>query len=335
MAHIAGNLIMNKYDLAWGNSVCVREAFIKTYNKTPLLFGPDALSKFDYPEHHGDKGLISITADVIMRQFGLSYKHIFITSGATGGCVISLRAYAQMGYDNCVTREAPYYIRYPKMIESAGLNHLTARQLGNEDDREVILLDLPSNPQGLMTTLYQTNSPVILDAVYLNEVYMNPMLIDVPPHDVLVGSYSKLLGINGIRLGWMATNDDVLAAKMGELVTSEYCGLSTASQEILKSALTDFDWDSYGPYARFKLDLNRENFQKLEKYFGETPITGIGMFYYAPTDKKCRELLEKANIHYTKGSAMGTTDEFGRFNLGQDNQIVDQAVKAILKADKI
>lgn len=324
-----------KIDLGWGNSVAVREAFIKTYNKTPLLFGPDALSKFDYPEHHGDKGLISITADVIMRQFGLSYKHIFITSGATGGCVISLRAYAQMGYKYCMTRQAPYYIRYPKMIESAGLTRISDNSR-YPIQKTVGMLDLPSNPIGLMNNLKPANSiPIILDAVYLNEVYMNPILIDVPPHDVLVGSYSKLLGINGIRLGWMATNDDVLAAKMGELVTSEYCGLSTASQEILKSALTDFDWDSYGPYARFKLDLNRENFQKLEKYFGETPITGIGMFYYAPTDKKCRELLNKANIHYTPGSAMGTTDEFGRFNLGQDNQIVDQAVKAILKADKI
>lgn len=326
-----------KIDLGWGNSVAVREAFIKTYNREPLIIGPNELAKFDYPAHEGDQALISITADVIKRILGLSYRHIFITSGATGGCMIAMRAYAQMGFTMCLTREAPYYIRYPKMIEAAGLKHITNKKDGWEDNLEVHLVDMPSNPLGLMTDIYPDyhESPVILDAVYLNQVYMDPIKVQHIPHDVLVGSYSKLLGINGIRLGWVATNDDLLASRMKELITSEYCGLSTASQDILKSTLPNFDWDLFFPYARFKIDLNRENFAKLEKYFGGTPIPTVGMFYYAPTDKKIKEILARAGVTYTQGSAMGTTDDFGRFNIGQDNKLVDDAVKAILKADRI
>jgi aspartate/methionine/tyrosine aminotransferase len=176
--------------------------------------------------------------------------------------------------------------------------------------------------------------PVILDAVYLNQVYMNPISVNHIPHDVLVGSYSKLLGINGIRLGYMATNDDQLAAKMSELVTAEYCGLSMTSQDLLIDILPSFDWHQFYPYARFKLDLNREQFQKIEKFLGDVPVNSIGMFHYSPVDKKAKELLDKAGVTYTSGSLMGTNDNFGRFNIGQSNQLVEDAVKAILKADR-
>lgn len=326
-----------KFDLAWGNSVAVREAFLKTYNQEPLIFGPRDLMKFDYPTHCGDPELIEITRAVIKRQINKEYKHVFIVNGATGGCVIALRAYKEQGFVFCMTRKAPYYIRYPKMVEATGLKHITDKKDGWEDELEVHLVDMPSNPLGLMTDIYPDyhESPVILDGVYLNQVYMNPLQVTTIPHDVYVGSYSKLLGINGIRLGWLATNDDVLAIRLAELVTSEYCGLSTASQNILKSALKDFRWNFFETYARFKMDLNREQWSKLEKYFGDTPVSNNGMFYYAPMDKKCQDLLLKAGVLWTKGSAMGTDDSFGRINLGQDGRLIENAVKAILKEDKV
>jgi len=320
------------YNLGWGQSVAVREAFVK-FCKSSTVITPQTLMKYDYTGHEGERALISITADVIMKTLGLSYKHIFITSGATGGCVIAMRAYRQSGYSHCLTRQAPYYVRYPKMIEASGLIHTTNHL--KERLNSVALVDLPSNPLGSMKSPVVLGIPVILDAVYLNQVYMLPEQVKCIPHDVLVGSYSKLLGINGIRLGYIATNEDLLASKISELITSEYCGLSMSSQDILIDQLPNFAWESFFPYARFKLDMNREQFQKIEKFFGDTPVNPIGMFYYGPTDQKTRELLEKSNVQFTPGSAMGTSDEFGRFNLGQDNRLVEEAVKAILKADKI
>lgn len=320
------------YNLSWGQSVAVREAFVK-FCKTSTVITPQTLMKYDYTGHGGEQALISITDDVIMRTLGLRYKYIFITSGATGGCVIAMRAFRQSGYSHCLTRQAPYYVRYPKMIEASGLIHTTNHL--KERLNSVALVDLPSNPLGSMGVPVVLGIPVILDAVYLNEVYMLPHQVQTIPHDVLVGSYSKLLGINGIRLGFIATNEDLLASKISELVTSEYCGLSMSSQDILIDQLPGYDWESFFPYARFKLDLNREQFQKIEKFFADTPVNPIGMFYYGPMDQKCKDLMLKANVSYTPGSSMGTSDDFGRLNVGQDNRLVEEAVKAILKADKI
>lgn len=331
------NSILNKIDLSWGNSVCVREAFLNTYHSNPIVFGREELMDFNYPNHTGDPRLIQLTHKVIERQTNQKYRHVFLVNGATGGVVIALRAYRQMGLTTCLTREAPFYVRYPSMIAASGLKHIQHKKDGWEDELEVHLVDLPSNPLGLMTDIYppeKHDSAVVIDGVYLNNVYAPLLYKSIPNHSVMIGSYSKLLGINGIRVGWLATNDDLLAVRLGEAITSEYCGLSQASTDILLHTLQGFDWEQFETSARFKLDCNREEWSVLERFFGNTPVPNTGMFYYGPMDQKAQNIFTKANVTWTKGSSMGTDDGFARFNLGAKNEILEKAVQAILKEDR-
>lgn len=320
--------------MGFGNSPCVRQAFLETYNKTPMTFGPTRLSTFDYPERTGDLELVEMTKEVIERQTGQTYSHVFLTNGATGGVVISLRAYKQRGFEYCHTRNAPYYLRYPSMIKSADLMHCDEGFWIHKDE-SVVLLDMPSNPLGFMNEIRPDHkAPQIIDGVYLNRVYTYGYN-KVPRHDIMIGSYSKLLGLNGLRIGWVATNDPLMAERLKELITGEYCGLSVASTEIIKHTIVDLDWDLFERRARSKLDDNREQWSKLSKYFGNEPVPEIGMFHYASIDKKCKKLLEKSKIEWTTGSSLGTTDDFGRFNMGQDVELVEKAVKTVLKMDKL
>lgn len=321
-----------KFDLSFGNSVCVREAFAETVGCGYQFMYADVMA-MDYPVHNGDPDLVQITRNIIRRQIGLHYKHVFITNGATGGVTIALRAYRKQGYVGCHFREAPYYSRYPGMVDASGL------AIDNREDRwksdfTVNLIDLPSNPRGSFDDERGfLRGPIILDAVYFNKVYCK-VLPEPIAHDVLVGSYSKLLGINSIRMGWIATNDDLLADRIGKLITAEYCGLSGPSATLLKCYLQPFNWENFENKANIKLDFNREEFAKLEKFFGNEPIPANGMFYYAPMDKECQRLMEKAGIIWTKGSLMGTDDDFGRFNIGQDIRLIKEAVRTVLKIDK-
>src|SRR5574337_665649 len=159
-----------KFDLGFGNSLAVREAFMETvgepYGGYSIDF--DDLMKMDYPTHEGDEDLVAITKQVIRRQIGNSYCHVFITNGATGGVVIALRAYREQGRDCARTREAPWYGRYPGMIKAAGMRHASPFYEPNA----VILLNLPGNPTASLDEIYNAhNYPVILDAVYFNNVY--------------------------------------------------------------------------------------------------------------------------------------------------------------------
>lgn len=319
-----------KFDLSFGNSVCVRQAFSEVVG-CGYQFTNEYIMSMDYPVHTGDPRVVEITRKVIERQVGRDYKHVFITNGATGADVIALRAYRQQGYIFCRTREAPYYARFPGMIEAAGMEHMQS-----EFANSVLLIDLPTNPTGtFLSGIKFHKGPIILDAVYYNNVYCGKNPRPGYGHNVLTGSYSKLLGINGIRLGWIATDDDLLADRITKLIIAEYCGLSVPGTTLLKTYLgPDFDWDSFESKSKTYLDFNREEISKLEKYFGGEPVPKLGMFYYAPMDKACKKLMEKAGIIWTKGSLMGTDDNFGRLNVGQDINLTKEAVKNILKIDK-
>jgi aspartate/methionine/tyrosine aminotransferase len=321
------------FDLAWGHSGAVRKAFLDTYNGVPLVLSAEDLHKFDYPEHEGDKGVVSLTHQIIRRQLGLSYKHLLIVNGATGGVTITLRAFNKMGFEKCMTRMPPIYVRYPGMIDSAGMRHVLPESTFFEDGKHVFLLDLPSNPKGFTDNPFPAlRGPTILDGVYYNNVYTNGYIKPVA-HDVLIGSYSKLLGLNGIRIGWIAMNDDLLYGRIKELVTSEYCGLSMTDSLTLKHIMKAFKWETFEARARENLNYNREQWSKLERYFEGSPVSDVGAFYYGKMDASCKDLMERAGVKWTSGDVLCTNNEYGRFNLGQECDVVRLAVKEVLKND--
>jgi len=332
-------MMKKEFNLGWGESVAVRWAFIESLSGAPLMFDMDSLENMGYPAHEGDPDLIKLTKRIIKRNIGRDYAHVLITNGATGGVTLALRTYALLGRKECVTENPPYFRFYPDMIKQAGLQHkhMSAIFRTHRPENPVFLVDSPSNPLGTFSSRVKVgHEKIVWDTVYFNKVY-SPGRYPQPDHDVLVGSYSKLLGMNGLRVGWIATNDGLLYESLKRVVSAEYCGISVPSTKIiLKTAgrFTDDHWETFENNAASWLNLNRAEWSRLEKFFGDTPTLSVGMFYYAPIDKHCKALLEKSGIIWSHGSQLGATDDFGRFNLGQDLAVIQKAVKTILKNDK-
>lgn len=316
-----------KHDLSWGNSLAVRQALVDNQRDLYLVFDESMVYDLNYPAHSGNTDVIELTHQVIKRQTGQAYKHVFLTNGATGAVTIALRAYKHKGCRYVKTREAPYFSIYPQMISASGLTHVD-----DASEELVHLIDAPSNPLGELTYQVSSVGPIVWDAVYANNVYCNKRV--GIPHDVVCGSYSKLTGVNGIRIGWIGTNDDVLALRIAQLVEGEYCGISAADSLILMNLLDGMDWDSFEHDAKAALNYNRTKWQSVEKYFN-AKVNENGMFYYSEMDNACRKLMDKAGIVYQTGDKMGHDANFGRFNLGQSQYTILEAVKAIKKADKI
>jgi aspartate/methionine/tyrosine aminotransferase len=333
---------VTKYDLTWGEAVAIRKAFLGVNFGESVNFGREELMAMDYTPFSGDEKLIEETAKIIKRQTGMTYDHIFLTNGAAGGCTIAMRAYAKTGTVGVITNPPPYFSIYPTMISAAGLRHVTTQRSYNGSKPHVTLLDSPSNPTGQITDPphWAMAEDVIWDSVYHTAAYCS-LILPAPEHDVVVGSYSKLTGLNGLRLGWIATDNDYLAGIIEKLVAAEYCGLSRPSKVILKYILDlynedpDRNWGMFEQCARKYLNNNRTEWSKLEKFFHGTAVPANGMFYYAHMDAACKRLMEKAGVGYQLGSKCGTDDGFGRFNIGQDCDLVREAVKSVLKADKI
>lgn len=339
-----------KYDLGWGESVAVRREFLATVNR-PLgvNFSNEDLTNLSYPDHFGEPALVELTRSIIQRQTGNDYKYILITNGATGGVTIALRGLKSFvgpssSEQICITRKPPYFRLYPSMISAAGLKHaesdLDSGNLGEARIHGIILIDSLSNPTCQFSSWQKKidgYDPVIWDAVYYGNVYA-PGKHPQPEHDVMIGSYSKLTGLNGLRIGWIASNDKRIYENMKVLVEAEYCGISAASTRIVMETAGKFDdrdWRFFETMASASLDVNREWWSKLEKFFGGQAVNPYGMFYYAPMDKSCKKLFEKSGIIWSPGSHLGTDDNFGRFNIGQGREVVLEAVKTILKNDKL
>lgn len=330
--------MIKKYDLSWGDTACVRQAFTSVYDGQELVFDRQKMNKMGYTPHYGDEKLLQHTKEIIERQIGKKYKHIILTNGATGAITITLRAYAQKGFDTVVTNKPPFFPLYPKIFQAAGLKHdILSDTVENRHD-VVCLIDSPSNPLGLIAQgihkVPYISTPVVLDAVYSNNVY-SPGIVDVlMHHDVMVGSYSKLLGLNGIRVGWIATDDSLLYERLKALVDGEYAGLSGPSMDLLLQVLGCFSWDMFEKEAQKLLNYNREEWAKLERFFDGLQVNSIGMFFYGKMDTSVKKLMEKSGIEWLSGSVCHDNDAYGRFNLGQDCTILKEAVKSILKNDK-
>lgn len=297
------------------------------------------MDNMGYPVHEGDPDLVKLTKYVLKRNIGKDYRHVLITNGATGGVTLALRTYALLGYKECITENPPFFRFYPDMIKHSGLRHkyISAIYRTHQPEKPVFLIDSPSNPLGTFSSRTKIGQEkVVWDTVYFNKVY-SPGKYPQPDHDVLVGSYNKLLGLNGLRVGWIATNDSLLYESLKSVVTAEYCGISVPSTRIILQTAGKFAnwaWDAFEKNANNFLDWNRTEWSKLERFFGDTPVLPIGMFYYAPIDKQCKTLLERSGIIWSPGSQLGDSDDFGRFNVGQDSKVIQRAVKEILKNDK-
>lgn len=329
-----------KYDLTWGESVCVRQAFADTAGNFTSTTDKYNLMAMGYPKHEGDQDLVEITRAIIMRQTGETPKHVFLTNGATGAVVCALRAYAQHGFKYGMTPSPPYFPLYPNMVKNSGLVHCHVQDITPEQGQQhglVFLFDSPSNPTGTpfrAKKILGTKTQLVWDAVYHNRVYM-PLTVIPPQYDIMCGSYSKLTGVNGLRIGWVATNDDTLAKTLGEVITAEYVGLSAPSTWLLRDILENFNWELFETTARHNLERNKFEWSKVTKYLGDERVPLNGMFHYAPIDFSAKCLLEKAGVAYMPSESCHATPGFGRFNLGQDCTLVTLAVKSILKADRI
>lgn len=337
-----------KADLGWGESVAVRKSFVEASGNFFIPFHNEDIINMGYTPHEGDPAMIEEIRKILERQTGINYAHVVLTHGATGALNVALGAFVQSEfYYEVYTHKAPFFRMYPDIIKNCGYIHKEVEQF-NHLSPGIVLIDSPSNPLGKLHTAdfgktdggYVWGADcvdhiVIWDSVYHTPSYLPKGTVVPPKHAINIGSLSKMTGINGIRIGWVATNDSLIYERLKMAAAAEYCGLSAAQNRIALDLVTHVDWDSFEAKARNKLDANREEWSRLEKYFGGTPVYPVGMFFYAPADDACKSLLDRAGVTYFGGEKLHHDSDHIRINIGQDVELVRDAVKAILSEDKI
>jgi aspartate/methionine/tyrosine aminotransferase len=181
-------------DVSVGEPHVVRENLIKIFDLSVYEL-PSVPHMHEYPEPMGYKPLVKL----------LEEKHhapVIITNGAKqalGACFYALN---QMNL-KAIGMKKPYWALIPPLLQMHGLEYM-------EDAYNSYLSLAPNNPDGFMPDLEadaksfkEIGIPYIHDAAYYTHVYL-PFEYQLKSlGDVQIYSISKMLGLSGLRLGYV------------------------------------------------------------------------------------------------------------------------------------
>ena len=326
---------MTKFQFAWGDPVCVRQALKEMLRNDPLLHSPhlELIRDGGYPVHEGNPRLIELLKNLALRQSGLRPKHLFVTNGATGGLNSALSVIKDKE-EFCITH-GTYFPFYPAIISQTGFVH------GDESDMEhiessyyshknhVTLIDSPNNPLGHLW--YE--SVDIFDSAYGAYHYRKGSVVP-QSWRIMVGSLGKTLGIPGIRIGWVSTNDDDLGIMLARYVTASYAGLPIQSQDTAIWYLGQLHdkMDEFEKLAGNYIDDNRNEFQKVMDHFEQSSVPERGMFCVLEIGDKERRVLESVGVKWQCGTTWGRDKNWARLSLGQNRELTREVVHEILRS---
>jgi len=306
----------NKFYFSFGDPVCIREILQRMYPITKLQ-RPEDLT---YSQDAGEQELIELLWQYIYETTETIYKHVIITPGCIPAVNAAMRVLTKYLNTNSVSIHRDSFYYYSSMIEKANL--LPFFEI---EPNAIGISDSPSNPDGTYCSIAASNRN-IWDSVYYSKVFINGFHMP-PSHVINCGSISKTLGLTGLRIGYIATNCDILAQKLLNEVKYEYCTVSMLAQRYLIDIFKNLDIDRFYLAAKGSINHNREELQKLS-YLMNKDVPEDGMFYPGFLDKSAKSLFNAAMVELT-----ALPSGRSRISLGQNNELTRDMVKAVLRLD--
>ena len=297
-----------------------------------------------YTSNYGMLELRQELAGYLERHYGVSYQHereILVTVGVSEGLDLALRAILNPG-DEVIIPE-PWYVSYPPCVILAGGIPVfvpTSKQnnfvLKAEDveplinkHTKAILIGYPSNPTGAVMSREELskiarlaqkyNLLVISDEIYARLVYgvehtCFASLPGMKEQTILLGGFSKAFAMTGWRIGYIATNKQLIEAMVKIHQYTMLC-VPTMSQmaaiEALRSGEDDVDKMVKEYDRRRKFIVKRLNeiglpcFEPKGAFYAFPSIEATGM----NSEEFAERLLMEERVAVVPGSAFGQCGE--------------------------
>ena len=205
--------------------------------------------------------------------------------------------------------------------------HLTART-------KVVVVNFPHNPTAFLPELEFVRALSALSdrhgfVIFSDEVYRGleldstdrlPALADVNERAVSLGVMSKTYGLAGLRIGWIATQNDNLFRKLAAFKDYTTICNSAPSEFLATLALRNAD-----AIVQRNLQIIRNNLHHLDHFFSSHqdlfhwhhPKAGSIAFpalHHRNVNEFCSELVEKAGVLLLPGTLYG--EGFNSFRIG-------------------
>jgi aspartate/methionine/tyrosine aminotransferase len=324
------NLPHGYLDLSAGEPHIIRECLEKTFSLHPYTI-PNETGIWEYPFPNGNPDLVRILED----------KHkapVVICNGAKQGLSGVFYVLKEMGRLS-IGLQNPHWALLPPLIKMNRL--LQAEDLLGGD---VSLLVSPNNPDGATLTEEEVKKLsdnckergriLIHDAAYHSHSYLSETHLLKPIGDVQVFSASKLLGLSGLRIGYVVCHNKNFYQPLCEYMETMTVGVSNISQLFLRDLLTrmyayptlteKFQGLSFMALEKAKTIIKDVDPEVLEvpKDFEKTN----GMFGFFKKGTKAD--FEKAKLHVADGKHFGM-EGYVRLNLAFGEDKMKEIVKRL------
>lgn len=298
----------------------------------------------DKTRYTSNAGIIELREEITVHlgRLGITYtsEEVCLTIGGSEGLMDIFTALINPGdkvliptpaypaYESCVKLAGGDVINYG-LNEDFSLNLEEVEKIINREKPKILVVSYPSNPtgaalskadrDGLIKIIKENNLIVVSDEIYsslsFEERYYSVAQIDeIRDKVVLVGGFSKMFSMTGLRLGYVCANTTLMEQIMKVHQYAVSCAPSIAqwgAYEGLKSCLDDV------LYMKNEF-IKRRNYlyDRLVSLGFETNLPK-GAFYMFPSIKQfnisseefCERLLKEAKVAVVPGSAFGTGGE--------------------------
>jgi aspartate/methionine/tyrosine aminotransferase len=323
-------------DTSIGEPILVRDAFIEAFSlKEDFKKITVPSLDLDYPHPQGYKALIEL----------LEQKHnapVIITNGAKQG--LSAICYALKKHNKIkIATKSPYWALLPFVFQVNGLEMILKDKPENED---CFFLVAPNNPDGTCDTPEQLQKlsqeckdkkiTLIHDAAYYSHVYLPGTFHLNNIGDLQVYSFSKLLGLSGLRLGYIVCHNTEFFNDLIEYMEYDTVGVNTVTQslvyELLNHRVKSYPslWQRFEGLASLGLEQNKKICQQIDPEKLLVPKESYGMFGWF---QKVKINFEDLKIRVAEGKAFGN-EQFVRMNLAISPVLMQSVVDRINKKEE-
>ena len=285
-----------------------------------------------------------------LRQEGVHFEDLIITSGVTGGYVISLMALINPGDE--VLIPDPRFVMYSFVVELLGgipvfvdtypdfrltperlLPHITKKT-------KALILNNPNNPTGVVLSpdeikaiaqvARKFNLFVIADEIYDKFVYDELPLRSIAQdyeRTIILRGYAKSWGMSGWRIGYVAASQEIVEY----LKMLQHYTYVCAPPFLQKAAIVAEDFDGAQIIARYqrKRDIiysGLREFLRVEK--------PQGAFYIYPEapEKNATHLVEQAirrKLLMVPGSAFSEKDTHFRISFAASEENLEKGIQIL------
>ena len=268
--------------------------------------------KNSYTQTGGLQELRDIIQSDLKKSRGKEFEDVFVTSGTSGGIILSLMATVNPGDEVLITD--PYFVMYkhlinlfggvPKFINTYPDFRLRADEIEKQITKKskIIMLNSPNNPTGVVYSADELKMVaeiarkhhllIISDEIYDTFTYENKYesIAKYYENTLLLGGFPKSLAMTGWRVGYAAGPKDLIAAMITIQQYSFVCAPSMAQFACLH--YPEFDLTQFQVEYKQKRDTIYEGL----KAGGFDVQKPDGAFYIFPKVKfgTDAEFVEKA-----------------------------------------